>query len=145
MNIKFKRLHEKALFPKYAYPGDSGFDVGAIENILILPQQTKIIKTGLIIDIPEGFELQIRPKSGISLKTKLRVNLGTVDSGFRGEICVIIDNISLSIPEHIKAGTKIAQAVFVAVNNNNDFEEVEDGFEFKVTTRGAKKLGSSGE
>jgi dUTP pyrophosphatase len=94
VNVKIKRLHTDAVIPQYAHEGDAGFDLVAIEDTIIEPGETKIIRTGLSFAIPPGYEIQIRPRSGITLKTKLRVQLGTIDSGYRGEIGVIVDNIA---------------------------------------------------
>ncbi|WP_040982132.1 dUTP diphosphatase [Oceanobacillus jeddahense] len=90
--MKVKKMHPDAVIPKYAQQGDSGFDLVAVEDVVINPGETKLIKTGLAFDIPEGFEIQVRPRSGITLKTKLRVQLGTIDSNYRGEVGVIVDN-----------------------------------------------------
>lgn len=94
MNVKIKRLSEDAVIPKYAKQGDSGFDLVAVQDVIIEPGDTKKIPVGLAFEIPEGYELQIRPRSGITSKTKLRVQFGTVDSGYRGEVSVTVDNIS---------------------------------------------------
>lgn len=82
--------------PFYAHEGDAGMDVRATEDIIIGPGETKIVKTGLKVAIPEGYEIQVRPRSGASLKTKLRVANapGTIDCGYRNEIGVIITNTS---------------------------------------------------
>jgi dUTP pyrophosphatase len=92
--MKIKRLSENAVLPVYANPSDSGFDLVATEDVIIEPGETKLVPTGLAFELPEGFELQIRPRSGVTLKTKLRVQLGTVDAGYRGEVGVIVDNIA---------------------------------------------------
>ncbi|MDR9852928.1 dUTP diphosphatase [Paenibacillus sp. VCA1] len=94
--VKIKRLHPDAVIPQYAKPGDSGFDLVAVEDVIIAPGETALVPTGLAFEIPEGFEMQVRPRSGISLRTKLRVanSPGTVDAGFRGEVAVIVDNIA---------------------------------------------------
>lgn len=99
--VKFKRLHPDAATPQYAHDGDSGFDLTATEDVIIEPGATAIVPTGLAFEIPAGFELQVRPRSGISAKTKLRVANapGTVDRNFRGEVGVIIDNINTSMYE----------------------------------------------
>jgi dUTP pyrophosphatase len=96
VNVKIKRLHPDAVIPRYAHEGDAGFDLVAIEDTIIEPGETKLVRTGLAISLPPNYELQIRPRSGISLRTKLRVANapGTVDAGFRGEIGVIVDNIA---------------------------------------------------
>lgn len=94
LRVKIKRLKDVEL-PKYAKPGDAGFDLVAAEDVVINPGETKVIPTGLAFEIPPGYEMQIRPRSGMSRKTKLRVVLGTIDSGYRGEVGVIADNASI--------------------------------------------------
>lgn len=90
--VKVKKLHKDAIIPKRAHASDSGFDLYALEDAVIEPGETALVKTGLAFELPEGYEMQIRPRSGITLKTKLRVQLGTVDSGYAGEVGVIVDN-----------------------------------------------------
>jgi dUTP pyrophosphatase len=92
MVIKVKKLNDNAVIPVYAKQGDSGFDLVACEDRYIFPSKTALISTGLAFEIPEGYEMQIRPRSGVTAKTGLRVQLGTIDSGYRGEVKVIIDN-----------------------------------------------------
>lgn len=100
MNVKVKRLNDAAVIPQYAKLGDSGFDLVATEDVIIAPGETALVPTGLAFEIPDGYELQIRPRSGVSLRTKLRVanTPGTVDSSYRGEVKVIIDNIARQEP-----------------------------------------------
>jgi dUTP pyrophosphatase len=99
VNVKIKRLHPDAVIPRYAHEFDAGFDLVAVEDTIIEPGETKLVRTGLAMSLPPNYELQIRPRSGISLKTKLRVANapGTVDAGYRGEIGVIVDNISREV------------------------------------------------
>lgn len=87
--------------PRYAHVGDAGIDIKATEDIEIKPGETKLIKTGIKMAIPKGFEIQVRPRSGLSLKTKMRVANapGTIDSNYRGEIGIIIDNIEPPIKD----------------------------------------------
>jgi dUTP pyrophosphatase len=94
LNVKIKRLNEAAVIPKYAREGDAGFDLIATEDVIIEPGVTMLVPTGLAFELPPGYEMTIRPRSGVTLKTKLRVQLGTVDSGYRGEVGVIVDNVS---------------------------------------------------
>lgn len=95
LNVNIKRLHDDAVIPRYATEGSAGFDLVAIDDVIIEPGETKLIRTGLAFEIPAGYELQIRPRSGVTLKTKLRVQLGTVDSDYRGEVGVIVDNVAI--------------------------------------------------
>jgi dUTP pyrophosphatase len=94
VNVRIKRLNEDAVIPKYARDGDAGFDLVAAEDTIIKPGDTVLVSTGLAFEIPPGYEMQIRPRSGVTVKTKLRVQLGTIDSGYRGEIKVIVDNVN---------------------------------------------------
>jgi dUTP pyrophosphatase len=88
-------------------------DIYAVEDQLIEPNNTIIIKTGLKVAIPEGYEIQIRPRSGLSLKTALRLpnSPGTIDAGYRDEIGIIVHNTSLSEEYTVKRGERIAQMV----------------------------------
>jgi dUTP pyrophosphatase len=133
--IPLEYCNEGAKMPAYAHSTDSGMDIYALEDITIAPGETKLIPTGLKVAIPAGYELQVRPKSGRCLKTKLRVanTPGTIDAGYRDEIGVIIDNIepfikSADIDENgrlynvefgssytIGAGEKFAQLVLCEV------------------------------
>jgi dUTP pyrophosphatase len=93
--IPIEYCNPNAKMPTYAHLTDSGMDVYALEDITIAPGETKLVPTGIKVAIPAGYELQVRPKSGRCLKTKLRVanTPGTIDAGYRDEIGVIIDNI----------------------------------------------------
>jgi dUTP pyrophosphatase len=93
--IPIEYCHDDAKMPTYAHLSDAGMDIYALEDITIAPGETKLIPTGIKVAIPLGYEIQVRPKSGRCLKTKLRVanTPGTVDAGYRDEIGVIIDNI----------------------------------------------------
>lgn len=93
--IPIEYCKEDAKMPTYAHLTDSGMDVFALDDITIAPGETKLVPTGLKVAIPAGYELQVRPKSGRCLKTKLRVanTPGTIDAGYRDEIGIIIDNI----------------------------------------------------
>lgn len=118
-NIKvfLEMCHPEARMPSYARTGDAGMDIYAVEDQLIEPNSTVIIKTGLKVAIPEGYEIQIRPRSGLSLKTALRLpnSPGTIDAGYRDEIGVIIHNTSLSEVYSVKKGDRIAQMVLQRV------------------------------
>lgn len=83
LRVKIKRLNESVEIPRYAKPGDAGFDLVAAEDVIINPGETKVVPIGLAFEIPPGYELQVRPRSGMTRNTKLRVVLGTVDSGYK--------------------------------------------------------------
>jgi dUTP pyrophosphatase len=152
VKVKIKKLHPDVLIPTYATAGASGFDLVAIEEVELQPGETKLVKTGLSIEIPVGFELQIRPRSGLSLKTSLRVanSPGTVDSDYRGEICIIMTNASgykskgntlEYVISKVKKGDRIAQGVICPVVQV-ELEVVE---ELDDTDRGAGGFGSTGK
>lgn len=144
LRVKIKRVKDVEL-PRYAKPGDSGFDLVAAEDTIIWPGETKVVQTGLAFEIPPGYELQVRPRSGMTRNTKLRVVLGTVDSGYRGEVGVLVDNterpISLNMKAHvIEKGTRIAQGVIAPVIT----AYVEEVDELSHSERGTNGYGSTG-
>ena len=99
--IPIEYCHADAKMPAYAHLTDSGMDVFALEDITIAPGETKLIPIGIKVAIPAGYELQVRPKSGRCLKSKLRIanTPGTIDAGYRDEIGIIVDNIEPFIKE----------------------------------------------
>ena len=101
IQIPYEKCREGARMPEYAHIDDSGMDLYALEDYTIHPGETKLIPTGLKFAIPNGYELQIRPKSGRCLKTKLRVanTPATIDAGFRGEVCVIVEIVEAPIQD----------------------------------------------
>lgn len=114
--VKIQKIRDDALLPEYAHPSDAGADIFAIEDVSIAPHKTEIVKTGLKVAIPAGYEIQIRPRSGLSLKTPLRIANapGTIDSAYRGEVGVIIENTG-NLTQTISKGDKIAQMVIAPV------------------------------
>jgi dUTP pyrophosphatase len=102
--------------PKYESAGAAAMDVKSTEDVSIPPDQTIPVGTGLFVEIPEGYEIQVRPRSGLSLKTLLRVanSPGTIDSDYRGEIKVLLYNAG-SVPISIKSGERVAQLVLCPV------------------------------
>ena len=94
VKVGFKRLSDTAVIPTRAHESDSGFDLVANEDVIIEPGETKVIPTGIAVELPDGYEAKVRPRSGVTAKTKLRVQLGTIDNGYTGEIGVIVDNVN---------------------------------------------------
>lgn len=137
VDVKIQKIHENAILPTYAHNTDAGADIYSIEDVEIPPHTTTIVKTGLKVAIPIGYEIQIRPRSGMSLKTTLRVANapGTIDSEYRGEIGVIIENIG-DITTKISRGDKIAQMLiaptpmikWIEVNELDETSRGEDGY-----------------
>lgn len=165
IQIPIELCHPDAKMPTYANLGDAGLDIYALDDYTINPGETKLIPTGIKVAIPNGYELQVRPKSGKSLKTKLRVanTPGTIDSGYRDEIGVIIENVDPPIrditydfnddgtiiiksivhgePFYIDKGSKFAQLVLSEVPTAQ-FYEVKDINSIKGDRGGG--FGSSG-
>jgi dUTP pyrophosphatase len=142
INLKIKKLSSLAEIPAYQSEEAAGFDLHSIEDVVIAPQERKLIATGLAFDIPAGYEIQIRPRSGLAYKHGITVlnTPGTIDSDYRGEIKVLLINHSDEEFE-IKVGERIAQAVIKEVIQAT-FEEVE---ELSETKRGEKGFGSTGK
>lgn len=141
IDVKIQRLNENAILPSYAHSTDAGADVSACEEVTINPGETKLVGTGLKVAIPSGYEITLRPRSGISLKTRLRManSPATIDSDYRGEIKVIIWNSGAS-PYTIKVGDKIAQMLISPCPMIRWNETIIDD----ETSRGEGGFGSSG-
>ena len=143
-NIQIELLNEDAVFPEYAYPTDSGFDLYSTEEVKLSPFGRALVPTGLKLSFDIGYEIQVRPKSGLALKQGITVlnTPGTVDSGYNGEIMVIVFNTNqteFTIPK----GMKIAQAVLCPVINGKYVNlQLVDKIENK--DRGANGFGSTG-
>lgn len=141
--VKWAKIHEEAEIPEYAHHGDAGFDFKAIQTVCIMPNERKLIKTGLKIELPTGFELQIRPRSGLSLNSPLIMpnSPGTIDSGYRGEIGIILWNAS-DTPYIVSKGARIAQGVIQKVPEVEFIEINASGL--SETARGEGGFGSTG-
>jgi dUTP pyrophosphatase len=142
--ISYKKLSLDAMTPQYAYNLDSGFDLYSTEDIVLPPFGRALVPTGLSFDLPQGYEMQVRTKSGLAINQGLMVlnSPGTVDRGYQGEIKVIVFNVNnheLIIPK----GMKVAQGVICPVVCGDDilFDEVN---EFEVKERGDNGFGSTG-
>ncbi|NBI31000.1 dUTP diphosphatase [Chengkuizengella marina] len=166
MQVKIKKLNQAVNIPKYKTKGAAGFDLPSAEEVIIAPGESVGISTGLAFEIPEGYELQVRPRSGVSFKTKLRFSntVGTVDYDYRGEVKIAFDNFyrstsnmvnklnlldgtSIETNELYEEGTylislndRIAQGV-IKVVQQAEFVEVE---ELSDTERGTGGFGSTG-
>ncbi len=140
MKIRIKKLHADAVLPAYAHGPleDAGMDLRAVEQVVLTPGMAQGVPTGLAIELPSGYEAQVRPRSGMALKHSLTVNFGTIDPGYRGEIRVVMFNLGRA-DYVIEKGDRIAQLV-IAGYEAIDWEEGELG----DSTRGAGGFGSSG-
>ncbi len=116
MVIHVKRLNEKARLPKYAYEDDAGMDLFSVEELILKPGDIKLCRTGIALSIPVGYVGLIWDKSGIALKGGIKTMGGVIDSGYRGEVGVILNNLSKK--EYIiKEGDKVAQILFQRVEH----------------------------
>ena len=141
VEVKIKRMHEDAMLPMQANPGDAGMDLYSIETVEIPAGGIKLIKTGIQIELPKGTEAQIRPRSGLALKHSITVlnSPGTIDEGYRGEIGVILINHGQDT-FFVEKSMRIAQMVIQFVPTIQ-LLEVND---LSQTVRGTSGFGASG-
>ena len=141
--VLIKRLSKNIPLPKYSTEGSSGLDLAANidEQIEILPGKSKIIPTGLAVAIPKNFEIQIRPRSGLAAKNQISVlnSPGTVDADYRGELKVILINLSDKVFV-VEKGLRIAQMVLCPVVKAT----LKEVTELENTERGSGGFGSTG-
>src|SRR6516162_298426 len=142
MQISIQRLHPAAVLPSYAHgpDEDAGMDLHAVETVILQPGVPRLVATGLTIELPPGFEAQVRPRSGLALKHAITMPNapGTIDPGYRGEIRVILLNLGRE-PYTIHAGDRIAQMIVARYDAVEWVEEV-----LAESTRGTGGFGSSG-
>lgn len=141
MILRFKRLNPDAVLPAYAHPSDAGMDLRSVADLEIPRGGRALVPTGLVILLPANYEAQVRPRSGLALKRGVTVlnSPGTIDSGYRGEIGVVLANFG-DETFTIKKGDKIAQLVIAPVFQ----PQVEETDALDVTDRGAGGFGSTG-
>lgn len=151
MKLGFKKIRPDAKLPEYAHAGDAGMDVCAVEEVVLLPFTPTLVRTGLIAEIPDGYEIQVRPRSGLALKHGITVlnSPGCIDSGYVGEIGVILiwipstmwnpPSMAIACPR-ISKGDRIAQLVLAPVTR----AEVVEVDEVGETERGTGGFGSTG-
>ena len=113
LEILVTKLHPSAIIPTYAKPGDAGADLYSIEEKTLKPGERALVKTGIAIALPEGYVGLVHPRSGLALKNGISVvnSPGTIDSGYRGEIGVVLINHDLNESFSVKVGDRIAQLV----------------------------------
>lgn len=142
--LTYQKISPLAISPKYNYPTDSGFDLYSTIDYTIPPFGRALIPTGLKFDIDDGYEIQVRTKSGLAINQGLMVlnSPGTVDNGYTGEVQVIVFNVNQT-PFNISAGMKIAQAVLCPVVNGKWVELIEVK-EILDKDRGENGFGSTG-
>jgi dUTP pyrophosphatase len=144
LGLGYKKLHSDAVTPKYNYGSDSGFDLHSVEDLEIPPFGRILVPTGLSFDIKDGYEIQVRSKSGLAIKQGLMVlnSPGTVDNGYTGEVQVIVfntNNHTVMIPK----GMKVGQAVLCPVVNG-DWVDLEERDSVANKDRNNNGFGSTG-
>ena len=142
VEIEIQRIHPDAKMPAYAHHGDAGVDLYSVIDHTLQPGARVLVPTGLKMAIPEGYEGQVRPKSGLALKHGITVlnTPGTVDAPYRGEVGVILINLDPKASYEVKKGEKVAQMVF----NKVEYAAFTEAAELAATTRGAGGFGSTG-
>lgn len=140
-SLKIRRISEDAVIPQYAHSGDAGMDLYSIEEKIIEPGETAFIHTGIQIELPQNTEAQVRPRSGLALKHSVTVlnSPGTVDEGYRGEICVILIN-------HGKESFKVEKHMRIAQMVINEFihADIMEVQELSASERSENGFGSTG-
>lgn len=140
--FRIQKLSDHAILPRYAHgpAEDAGMDLHAVEDVSLAPGETKLVPTGLAIELPPGYEAQIRPRSGLALKYSITLpnSPATIDPGYRGELRVILLNLGRNSFE-IHRGDRIAQMVI----SRYEAVEWEEG-DLAASARGAGGFGSSG-
>lgn len=147
--VKFKKLDARAILPTYGSAKAAGMDLYALEDCLLQMNRVTMVRTGIAVQLPEGYEAQVRPRSGNAAKFGVTVlnTPGTIDEDYRGEIMVIAvklatDKNGLTAPYQVKAGDRIAQLVVKKVEYH-EVVEIED-FDAPETERGSSGFGSTG-
>ncbi len=142
MRLKIRRLRPDAYLPAYAHgpQEEAGLDLRAVEPAVLAPGHPQAVGTGLAIELPPGFEAQVRPRSGLALKHAITLpnSPGTIDPGYRGEVRIIMLNLGRE-PYRIEAGDRIAQLI-IARYEPVEWEEAD----LSDTARGEGGFGSSG-
>ena len=142
MIVQIQRLDKDLPLPEYARPGDAGMDVYSTIDCSLAPGARAVIPTGIAIALPEGYVCLVHPRSGLAAKNGISIvnTPGTIDSGYRGEIKVILINTDQSETFEIKRGDRIAQLVFQKFESAR-FYEVQN---LPESQRGAGGFGSTG-
>ena len=119
MKVLFKKISPLAQLPSYAHEDDAGMDIRSAEALSVPPGGRALVHTGLVMELPSGYEAQVRPRSGLALKRGITVlnTPGTIDAGYRGEVGVILFNSSPE-PFAVEIGDKIAQIVVSPVTHD---------------------------
>jgi dUTP pyrophosphatase len=142
IDLPVRRLRDDAVVPQRAYEGDAGLDLAACERVELGPGERAVVSTGLAVAIPDGYAGFVQPRSGLAARNGLTVvnSPGLVDSGYRGEVLVVLLNTDADQPFVVEPGMRIAQLVVLPVPE----VLVSEVDELPVSERGARGHGSSG-
>ena len=143
MQIKFKKLCNDAIIPEYQTAGSAGMDICTIDDYVLMPGERKVFQTGLAVAVEDGYEVQVRARSGLSAKEGVTVinGVGTIDSDYRGQIGVALVNLNHNCHVTIHKGDRIAQLVV----NKIEQPEIIVVDELEETVRGEGGFGSTGK
>ena len=141
IEVAVRRLREDATLPSQAYEGDAGFDLAACEAVTLEPGERAVVATGLAVEIPEGHAGFVQPRSGLAARHGIAVvnSPGLIDSGYRGEIKVVLLNTDRDAPFAIEPGMRVAQLVVAPVAT----VRLVEAEELAASERGARGFGSS--
>ena len=141
IDVAVRRLRDEAVLPRHAYAGDAGVDLASCERIVLAPGERAIVPTGLAVEIPEGYAGFVQPRSGLAARHGIGVvnSPGLIDSGYRGEIRVVLLNTDAREPFTVEPGMRIAQLVVAPVATVRLVEVAE----LAASSRGDRGFGSS--
>lgn len=141
IDVAVRRLREEAVLPGQAYDGDAGFDLAACDEIRLRPGERAVVSTGIAVEIPDGYAGFVQPRSGLAARHGIAIvnSPGLIDSGYRGEIRVVLLNTDLRDDFLVERGTRVAQLVIapVAVVRLIEVDEL------ATSERGSRGFGSS--
>lgn len=141
IDVAVRRLRADAVLPSRAYAGDAGFDLAACESTTLAPGERALVSTGIAVEIPDGYAGFVQPRSGLAARHGIGVvnSPGLIDSGYRGEVCVVLLNTDREHVFTVEPGMRIAQLVIAPVATVR-LVEVE---ELAASERGAHGFGST--
>ena len=141
IEVRVRRLHAGAVIPERAYEGDAGLDLASCEHAVLGPGERAVVATGLVVEIPDGYAGFVQPRSGLAARHGIGVvnSPGQIDSGYRGEIRVVLLNTDRESDFTVEPGMRIAQLVIAPVAS----VRVVEADELAASERGARGFGSS--
>ena len=141
LELKILQLDRRAIIPEYQTPGSAGFDFHCLEDVSLRAGEVTLVRTGLAVEVPPGFELQVRARSVLASRQGIFLvnGVGTIDSDYRGEVKIIMSTC-LSSPVHLKAGDRVAQGILAPVER----AQIVQTTRLAESPRGVGGFGSTG-